>query len=416
MNPSRNHYTVENTNLSQQDNWLPRLLRGSFKIPGLKGKTGVLFSNSILEKFILAEEKHDIFELTSGKDRRLRTFSTGEQKKLLLSFLLQQNPDFIVLSNPYEGLDKTSVSMLKEQLISLSIKIPTVFIVNRQDDLLSITTHVIEFNKDELKAMIPINEYHSKKSAFLFDKEIPPAITAYKDIPEVLVELKGVNVSYNDIPILHDINWSIKKNEFWQLTGPNGSGKTTLLSMIYGNNIKGYGQEVYLFGKKKGSGESVWDIKQRIGYISPSMLELFKLNHTVEQMIISGFFDSIGLYQNPSTLQSNTAAKWMEVLNLSEEKSTPFLKLSAATQLLILIARAMIKHPPLLILDEPLINADDEGANLIIALINKIAKESETSILFVSHRQESNIQTDFTYQLCPSPNGSVGKQKSHLAF
>ncbi|WP_452230160.1 ATP-binding cassette domain-containing protein [Lacinutrix sp. MEBiC02404] len=411
MNQSHNHYTVEHASLSQQDNWLPRLLSGFYKIQGLKGKTGVLFSNSILEKFILAEEKHDIFELTSGKDRRLRTFSTGEQRKALLSFLLQQNPDFIVLSNPYEGLDITSVSMLKKQLISLSKKIPTVFIVHRQEDLLPIITHVIEFNKDALKAVIPMEEYRFKKSVFLFDKEIPPSITAYKEIPEVLVELKDIQVSYNDHPILNSINWTIKKNEFWQLIGPNGAGKTTLLSMIYGNNSKGYGQEVYLFGKKKGTGESVWDIKQRIGYISPSMLELFKLNHTVEQMIISGFFDSIGLYKNPSTLQSSTAAKWMEVLNLSKEKSTPFLKLSSATQLLILIARAMIKHPPLLILDEPLMHADDEGAAQIIALINKIAKESETSILFVSHRQESNIQTDFTYQLCPSPDGSVGIQK-----
>jgi molybdate transport system ATP-binding protein len=181
--------------------------------------------------------------------------------------------------------------------------------------------------------------------------------------------------------------------------------------MIYGNNTKAYGQEVYLFGKKKGSGESVWDIKQKIGYISPSMLELFHRNHTVEQMIISGFFDSIGLYQTPSTLQVQTAAMWMEVLNLSKEKNTSFLKLSPAIQRLVLIARAMIKHPPLLILDEPLIHVDDEGTALIIALINKIAKESETSILFVSHRHEANIQPDFTYTLCPSPNGSIGIQK-----
>jgi len=412
MNQPHKHYTVEYNNLIHQDHWLPRLLSGSYQIQGLEGKKGVLFSNSILEKFILAEEKHDIFKLTSGKNRRLRTFSTGEQRKALLSFLLQKNPDFIVLSNPYEGLDKTSVSLLKKQLLSLSKKIPTIFMVNRQDDLLPIITHVIQFNKDQLKDVIPIEDYHLKKSVFIFDKDIPPAITAYKDMPEVLVELKDVNVSYNDSPILHNINWTIKKNEFWKLTGPNGAGKTTLLALIYGNNSKGYGQEVYLFGKKKGTGESVWDIKQRIGYISPSMLELFKLNHTVEQMIVSGFFDSIGLYQTPSTLQSNAATKWMEVLNLSKEKNTPFLKLSSATQLLILIARAMIKHPPLLILDEPLINADDAGAALIIALINKIAKESATSILFVSHRYESNIQTDFTYQLSPTPNGSVGIKTS----
>ena len=227
----------------------------------------------------------------------------------------------------------------------------------------------------------------------------------------MLVELKNVNVNYDDRSILKDINWTIKKKEFWHLIGPNGSGKTTLLSMIYGNNIKAYGQDVYLFGNKKGSGESVWEIKQKIGFISPAMLESFKRSYTVEQMIISGFFDSVGLYQSPSTAQIQTAAQWIDVLNLSNQKNTSFLKLSPAVQRLILIARAMIKHPPLLILDEPLINVDDEGTALISALINKIAKESDTSILFVSHRDEPNIHPNFTYELHPSPNGSVGIPK-----
>ncbi|WP_405571895.1 ATP-binding cassette domain-containing protein [Winogradskyella sp. Asnod2-B02-A] len=411
MKPSHQHYAIEDTTRSPQEHWLSHLLNGSYKLPGLEGKKGVLFSNTTLEKYIQEEEKHDNFELTSGKNRSLRTLSTGEQKKALLAYLLQQKPDFIVLNNPYETLDKSSVSALKQQLIALSNDMPIVFIFNRQDDVLPVMTHAITFEKAELKAVVPIADYHFKKREFVFNKDIPPAITTYSNIPEVLVELKNIQVSYEDRSILKGINWTIKKKEFWHLIGPNGSGKTTLLSMIYGNNSKGYGQEIYLFGNKKGSGESVWDIKQKIGFISPAMLELFKRNYTVEQMIISGFFDSIGLYQTPSTAQKHTAAQWMDVLNLSQEKNTAFLKLSPAAQRLILIARAMIKHPPLLILDEPLINVNDEGTALISALINKIAKESETSILFVSHRDEPNIHPDFTYALHPSPKGSVGIRK-----
>eukprot|EP01093_Parvamoeba_rugata_P017464 TRINITY_DN7031_c0_g1_i1.p1 TRINITY_DN7031_c0_g1~~TRINITY_DN7031_c0_g1_i1.p1 ORF type:complete len:273 (-),score=44.35 TRINITY_DN7031_c0_g1_i1:365-1183(-) len=269
----------------------------------------------------------------------------------------------------------------------------------------------LPLKKIRLKAVVPIADYSFKRSTFVFDKDIPSAITTYTNIPEVLIELKNVNVNYENRCILKDINWTIKKKEFWHLIGPNGSGKTTILSMIYGNNTKGYGQELYLFGQKKGSGESVWDIKQKIGYISPAMLELFNRNHTVEHMIMSGFFDSVGLYQTPSTLQIQTAAQWIDVLNLNKDKNTAFLKLSPAEQRLVLIARAMIKHPPLLILDEPLININDEGRALISALINKIAKESETSILFVSHRDETNIHPNFTYELHPSADGSVGIQK-----
>ena len=411
MTPSHQHYAIEDTTHSSQKQWLPHLLNGSYKLQGLEDKRGVLFSNSVLETYIQEEEKHDNFELTSGINRSLRTLSTGEQKKALLSYLLQQNPDFIVLNNPYETLDKASVSELKQQLIALSKDMPIVFIFNRQEDLLPVITHAITFEKDKLKAVVPIADYTFKKRAFVFEKDIPPAITTYTNIPKVLVELKNIQVNYEDRCILKDINWTIKKKEFWHLIGPNGSGKTTILSMIYGNNTKGYGQELYLFGKKKGSGESVWDIKQKIGYISPAMLELFNRNHTVEHMILSGFFDSVGLYQTPSTLQIQTAAQWVDVLNLNKDKNTAFLKRSPAEQRLVLIARAMIKHPPLLILDEPLINVNDEGRALISALINKIAKESETSILFVSHRDEANIHPDFTFELHPSPDGSVGIQK-----
>ncbi|WP_179347824.1 ATP-binding cassette domain-containing protein [Winogradskyella pacifica] len=411
MTPSHQHYAIEDTARSPQAHWLSHLLNGVYKLPGLERKKGVLFSNSVLEKYIQEEEKHDNFKLTSGRNRSLRTLSTGEQKKALLSYLLQQNPDFIVLNNPYETLDKASVSLLKQQLIALSKDMPIVFIFNRQEDLLPVISHAITFEKDKLKAVVPIEDYRFKKRVFVFEKDIPPAITTYSNIPEVLVELKNVNVNYEDRCILKDINWTIKKKEFWHLIGPNGSGKTTLLSMIYGNNSKGYGQDLYLFGKKKGSGESVWDIKQKIGYISPAMLELFNRSHTVEHMILSGFFDSVGLYQTPSTLQIQTAAQWMDALNLSDKKNTAFLRLAPAIQRLILIARAMIKHPPLLILDEPLINVNDEGRALISALINKIANESETSILFVSHRDEADIHPDFIYELTPSPDGSVGLKK-----
>jgi molybdate transport system ATP-binding protein len=219
-------------------------------------------------------------------------------------------------------------------------------------------------------------------------------------------------VHYEDNCILNNINWTINKNEFWHLTGPNGSGKTTILSMIYGNNVKAFRQEVYLFGKKKGSGESIWDIKEKIGYFSPTILELFKRKITVNQMILSGFFDSIGLYQTPTTLQIKLVKEWINLLNL--EKDTSFNELTIVSQRLVLIARAMIKHPPLLILDEPIINLDNQGTTIIVALINKITKESDTTVLFVSHRSVENLQPNYTYELTPTKQGSLGNVRKHL--
>jgi molybdate transport system ATP-binding protein len=213
---------------------------------------------------------------------------------------------------------------------------------------------------------------------------------------------------------LNKINWTINKNEFWQLIGPNGSGKTTILSMIYGNNVKAYGQEVYLFGRKKGSGESVWEIKEKIGYFSPAMLELLQRQTTVKEMVMSGFFDSIGLYKTPTTLQIQLAEEWVTVLGLESEKEIAFKNVTTAKQRLVLIARAMIKHPPLLILDEALINLDNQGTAIVMSLIHKIVKESDTTILFVSHRYIDNLLPNCVYELITTKYGSLGTIKQYI--
>ncbi|WP_158841728.1 ATP-binding cassette domain-containing protein [Polaribacter sp. L3A8] len=406
------HFTITNTHLSANSKLVENILKGLHSLPSLKNKKGLLFSNTVLDHFIEKEAKHSVQTLTVKENRSIRTLSSGEQKKALLNYLLQQKPGFLILDSPFESLDIQAVSNLKEDLITLSSDITFIQIFNRKDEILPIITHVLEIENDKITASIPLNTYQFKEFNFIFKGDVPKPITFYKDIPEQLISLQDVNVSYDDRSILNNINWTINKNEFWHLIGPNGSGKTTILSMIYGNNVKAFRQEVYLFGKKKGSGESVWEIKEKIGYFSPAILELFKRRITVAHMVLSGFFDSVGLYETPSTLQIKTANEWLQLLNLESKKNTPFNNLTAAEQRLVLIARSMIKHPPLLILDEPLINLDNQGTAIIVALINKIVAESDTTILFVSHRPVKNLQPNFIFELTPTKDGSLGNVKT----
>jgi molybdate transport system ATP-binding protein len=220
--------------------------------------------------------------------------------------------------------------------------------------------------------------------------------------------LKDVTVAYEERPILNGINWTIKPGEFWQLIGPNGSGKSTLLTMIDGDNPKAFGQEIYLFGQLKGTGETVWDIKKKLGYFTPSMMELFKARrHKAEGMIIGGLHDSIGLYHTPSAAQQDLAGKWLKVIGLECKSKVAFVDLSQVEQRMVLIARAMIKHPPVLILDEPSNGLDDYSAAMLVTLINKIAQESRSTILYVSHRSEDGLQPDHILELIPSPDGSA---------
>jgi len=385
--------------------------------PELEGKKGVLFSNTVLSEFIKEEYLHDKFALTQNSNRSIRTMSSGEQKKALLKYLLLKNPDFIILDNPFDALDVKSVKELKEHLQKLSKRLTIIQIFKRRNDLLAFIKQGVRVEKGEIIDVCKIDEflkrYYSDSKAQLIG-EIPPAHNTFELETDELIRFSSVNVRYDEKTILNSISWRIRAGEFWQLKGPNGSGKTTILSMINGDNTKAYGQDIELFGKKKGSGENIWELKQKIGYCTPSMVELFSRRHTAEQMIVSGFLDSIGLYAKPSLKQVKLAEKWLQLLGIYEEKNRPFIELPQIKQRLVLIARAMVKHPPLLILDEPSNGLDDANASVVSALINKMADESRTAIIYVSHRTEPDLKPQFVYELIPDENGSTGTVRADL--
>jgi molybdate transport system ATP-binding protein len=242
--------------------------------------------------------------------------------------------------------------------------------------------------------------------------QIPMAIEANTLQWDELVKFKNVTVRYGEKHVLNNISWTIRPNEFWQLIGPNGSGKTTLLTMISGENHKGYGQDLELFGLKKGTGESIWDIKKHIGYFTPSIIATFKGYQSLEHMLISGLHDSIGLYVKPTETEMHLAKEWLKVLHLHEKRHTYFHQLSEGEKRLLMTARAMIKYPPLLILDEPTVGLDRANTQLFVALINKIAEESQTTIIYVSHRTEHGLKPQFLFELKETPLGSEGVGKS----
>ncbi|TDD95234.1 ATP-binding cassette domain-containing protein [Flavobacterium cellulosilyticum] len=371
---------------------------------------GLLFSDITIQQFIEKEDQYDICEAASPElNRKLRTFSAGEQKKEFLNYCLKQKPDFLILDNPFDHLDHASRISLAVALEKLSHSIGLIQLVNRTEDCLDFIPNKVKILDDSF-TLNPI-EADSKKLTKTIENQIPKALHSYNFPNEELVKMNGVFVSYNERPIVESINWIIKQGEFWQLIGPNGSGKSTLLSMITGENPKGYGQELYLFGRKKGSGESVWDIKKNIGVFSTSMTQLFKRNQTLEEMILSGFFDSIGLYTLPTQLHRQIVAQWLKALNLSALKNKSFNQLSLGLQRVTLIVRAVLKHPPLIILDEPLEGLDDSNSALVIDLINLLIQETKMTVIYVSHRIEPALKPTSIYELIPSETGSTGKIK-----
>jgi molybdate transport system ATP-binding protein len=384
------------------DTLLSRKIQG--KLSDFNNQKGILFSDISIQKLIAEEFRHDSIEATIEANRNLRTFSSGERKKEFLKYCLKQNPDYIILDNPMDHLDQASRLELATAIKTISNSVRIIQLVNRTADLLPFILNKAQIENDsfELKDINTIEQNLLENNEY----KIPIHKEVFED--GILIKMNAVSVSYDERPIIDSLSWTIKQGEFWQLIGPNGSGKSTILSLISGDNTKGYGQDIELFGRKKGSGESIWEIKKKIGSFSTSMTDLLSRNTTLEEMILSGFFDSIGLYRQPTTLQRKIVAQWLDLIEMTPLKNKIFNRLSIGQQRVALITRAVLKHPPLLILDEPIEGLDDHNVSLVIQLINTIKRETNITILFVSHRIEENLAPNSILELLPSPTGSKG--------
>ena len=401
------HAIVYISNNENKKQLIKYITSGKF-FPELASFKGAIFSEITINKFIDEETRHGRYDVKTATNNSLKNSSEGERKRALLNHILSaKNHDYLVLDNVFDCLDIDTQSKIQSMLTEISRETQVIQITTRKRDFLSFIDKIYTVENSVLK------EYTNKESSSreYFIKALPQPYKMEFGYFDPLISLNNLNLSYGERPILNNISWKIRPNEFWQLIGPNGSGKSTILSLISGDNPKGYMQNMTLFGMKKGSGETVWDIKKHIGFYSSEMLRGFKRKDSIESMIVSGFLDSIGLYKYPTDVQLKIAREWITLLNMTKIKDKSFHFLSSGHKRLVLIARAMVKHPPLLILDEPTNGLDDNDARIFSELVNKIAKESSTSIIYVSHRKEEYITPDFVFELIPSEVGSIGEMR-----
>ncbi len=361
---------------------------------------GLLHSTITIDKLVDEEYRLDRFPIQTDENKSLESMSSGQQKKALLNYLIDQKPDYLVLDDVYSNVDKATQTAIRDRLIGLSSDIQLIQIVYRKADILPHAELVLSVNE--------VNQISATESLCNFTKRTLPQHEHRFQLPKIysetdcsidpLIELSNVSVHYLDKQVLENVNWTIRKGEFWQLVGLNGSGKSTLVSIITGDNPRGYNQDITLFGRKKGSGETIWDIRKQIGYFTPNMTTRFHRNDTVLNIIISGFNDSVGLYTYPTDLQIEVAEQWLDMLG-SDFRNKSFQDLTVGQQRMVMVARAMVKHPPLLILDEPTIELDEENIRLFIDMVNAISTTTKTAIIYISHRDEAEIQPSHIFEL-----------------
>ncbi|MCP4186789.1 MAG: molybdate ABC transporter ATP-binding protein ModF [Gammaproteobacteria bacterium] len=342
------------------------------------------------------------FELDYLLDRAFRKLSTGESRKVILIRALSSKADFLILDEVFEGMDTATLSMLEHYLPTLIDNVTMVMVLNRFDQIPDFISHVAyvdqgqllhQVRRDDDKSYAELYQLlHLKTTDLDLPSVDPETVIPHLDRQQPLVQLNGISIKYGDFTLLDKLDWCIEANQHWQLSGPNGSGKTALLSLITGDHPQCYVNDIVVFGYQRGNGESIWQIKQFIGYVSTALQWEYRVGTSLRNVIISGFYDSIGLYSKCTDKQRLIADQWLALLGMSERADQPFNKFSYGDQRLLLIARAMVKHPPLLILDEPCLGLDDMNRQLVLALIEKICAGSETSVIYVNHHPEDRIR------------------------
>lgn len=385
------------------------------------GRTGKLFIAQSLKN---PDEINQIENLPEVKlcgiqhilERGLKYMSTGEIRRTLLAKALISKKKLLILSDPFAGIDVESRKILLDFFTQMTNPhaenhqgTQIILCMERWNEIPPTITHVIEFSNKEvsfcgerkdyeiiLQKRKAESENQIEKQKQDFEKELNQTLQetfvlqnekSDSEDEEILVEMKNVNVGWDGRLVLENLNWTLKKHEHWLIRGPNGCGKTTFLELITGDNKQVYSNDIWIFGIKRGSGESIWDIKKRLGIVSYRLHVEYRMigGISLQNVIISGFRDSIGLYGEATDVEKDAAKKWLKLGGFINRENELFSNLSYGEQRAILILRAAVKCPEILILDEPCHGLDEENRRMILHLLDLIAENKTSTLLHVTH-------------------------------
>ena len=330
------------------------------------------------------------FMLDHLRDKPLVTLSNGENKRLQLVKSVLRDPDWLILDNPFLGLDVEGREILANCLEKLRENSIQFILINSPAVLPACVNRVIYLDNGRAAWDGLVSKYESarKVGQLTFDRSKMDDLIASAHVFESFqqaVLLRNVTIQYGEKVILSDITWEVKSGDRWALSGPNGAGKSTLLSLITADNPQAYSQDIILFDRKRGTGESIWDIKKRIGYVSPELHVYFREPANVFNVVGSGLFDTLGVYKKISEDQHKRIALWLGVFGISHLADRMFQQISNGEQRMVLLARALVKNPPLLILDEPCQGLDEEQIQRVKEILDYICSNSQTTLIYVSH-------------------------------
>jgi molybdate transport system ATP-binding protein len=346
----------------------------------------------------------DLLGIEPLLERSMHQVSNGERRKVMLARALLKGPQLLILDNPFTGLDAGFRSRLKDIIGKLmQDEMRIVLVTNGRDEIPPGITHVLVVEDGRVVAQGPREAILNRLSACEAGEPGLSVLTGPPSAKEqqsegcedreaegqILVHMDNVSASYGGVQVLKQIDWTVRKGESWALLGPNGAGKTTLLSMMLADNPQAYANEIVLFGKRRGSGESIWEIKRRIGWVAPELHLYYPRHVACFDVVCSGFFASVGRYHRCSPQQRKMAKRWMQKLGLEQYADRALREVSEGEQRMILIARGLVKNPELFVLDEPCQGLDVPNRDRVLATIEALGNRLDMSVIYVTHHLDA---------------------------
>lgn len=338
---------------------------------------------------------YSMFDIDAILEKYIILLSSGELRKVQIIKALLSRPRLLIIDNPFIGLDidaRKKLTTLLETLCSV-ISLQVILVVSRINDIPDFITHIVHVENMKVNPKILKNDYlfsiSNNKSSSIINPDFYNIVSNSSCVnTNEVVRMNNVHIQYGNKVIFNSLSWIVKKGEHWAVLGKNGSGKSTLLSLICADNPQSYACDITLFDKKRGSGESIWEIKKHIGYVSPEMHRAYKKNIPAINIVASGFNDTVGLYIKPSVDDLEICRRWMKIFEIGDKEKQPFLRLSSGEQRLVLLARAFVKCPDLLILDEPFHGLDDINTQKVMGIIEAYCSDKNKSLIMVTHYDE----------------------------
>jgi molybdate transport system ATP-binding protein len=336
------------------------------------------------------------FRLESLWERHYRQLSTGEARKVLLLEAVLRVPALLILDDPFDGLDRAAHAELAQAIVHVAERLPVLvvgtfgagefpFAPASVREVAVVAEQRLVFRGPPHAFLTRVSDHPSRRT--------PPPVhlgSWYEPLDPIvpLVRLVNGHVAYGEQVVLDRLDFGVLAGQHTLIEGPNGSGKSTLLEMITGDHPQGYSNDLHLFGRRRGSGETVWDIKKNVGIVSTRLHRDYRVGGSVEEVLLSGLFDSIGVYQRPTPSDRARARAWLAWLELELAPSAAFRELSFGQQRLVLIARAAIKVPPLVVMDEPTSGLDADNRLRVLELVESLCTQQKSTVLMVTHRAD----------------------------